>query len=126
MNALPEMNMTNLAAMSGKLPVGLQLKWKDEALRIRESRGFPNLKDLAELIERRAEAANDPVFRSAGETSKSVRKYPRGGGGHQTLPPVPNVAVNLEVMAMATQSTYLKQEDLLDLLTALLKFDSFS
>ena len=104
MNALPETNMTNLAKMSGKLPVGLQLKWRDEALRIRESRGFPDLKDLVEFIERRAEAANDPVFGRVGETSKSVRKYPRGGGGRQTLPPVPNVAVNSKVMTMATQA----------------------
>ena len=58
MNALPEMNMTNLAKMSGKLPIALQVKWRDEALSIRESRGFPNLKDLVDFIERRAEAAN--------------------------------------------------------------------
>ncbi|KAK2561822.1 hypothetical protein P5673_015209 [Acropora cervicornis] len=66
MNALPEMNMTNLAKMSGKLPIALQLKWRDEALRIRERRGFPNLKDLVDFIERRAEAANDPVFGRVG------------------------------------------------------------
>ena len=36
MNAPPEMNMTNLAKMSGKLPIALQFKWRDEALRIRE------------------------------------------------------------------------------------------
>ena len=34
MNALPEMNMTNLA----KLPIALQIKWRDKALQIRESR----------------------------------------------------------------------------------------
>jgi len=38
MNALPEMNMTNLAKMSGKLPIALQIKWRDKALQIRESR----------------------------------------------------------------------------------------
>ena len=102
MNALPEMNMTNLAKMSGKLPIALQVKWRDEALRIRESRGSPNLKDLVEFIERRAEASNDPVFGRVGEMSKSVpRKYPRGG--RQTLPPVPNAAVDSKVMTMATQ-----------------------
>ena len=101
MNALPEMNMTNLAKMSGKLPIALQVKWRDEALRIRESRGFPNLKDLVDFIERRAEAANDPVFGRVGETSKSGRKYPRGG--HQTLPPIPKGAVDPKVMTMATQ-----------------------
>ena len=36
MNALSEMNMTNLAKMSGRLPVALQVKWRDEAQRIRE------------------------------------------------------------------------------------------
>ena len=101
MNALPEMNMTNLAKMSGKLPIALQLKWRDEALRIRERRGFPNLKDLVDFIERRAEAANDPVFGRVGETSKFGRKYPRGG--RQTLPPFPRGAVDSKVMTMATQ-----------------------
>ena len=101
MNALPEMNMTNLAKMSGKLPIALQLKWRDEALRIRERRGFPNLKDLVDFIERRAEAANDPVFGRVGETSKLGRKYPRGG--RQTLPPNPRGAVDSKVMTMATQ-----------------------
>ena len=101
MNALPEMNMTNLAKMAGKLPIALQLKWRDEALRIRERRGFPNLKDLVDFIERRAEAANDPVFGRVGEMSKFGRKYPRGG--RQTLPPFPRGAVDSKVMTMATQ-----------------------
>ena len=35
MNALSEMNMTNLAKMSGRLPVALQVKWRDESQRIR-------------------------------------------------------------------------------------------
>ena len=62
MNALSEMNMTNLAKMSGRLPVALQVKWRDEAQRIRERGRFPSLKELVEFIERRAEAANDPIF----------------------------------------------------------------
>ena len=101
MNALPEMNMTNLAKKSGKLPIALQLKWRDEALRIRERSGFPNLKDLVDLIERRAEAANDPVFGRVDETSKFGRKYPRGD--RQTLPPIPRGAVDSKVMTMTTQ-----------------------
>ena len=101
MNPLPEMNMTNLAKMSGKLPIALQVKWRDEAFRIRESRGFPNLKDLVDFIEWRAEAANDPVFGRIGETSKSRKKYPRGGC--QTLHPVPSGIVDSKVMTMATQ-----------------------
>ena len=76
MNALPEINMTNLSKMSRKLPIALQTKRRDEALRIRERRGFPNLNDLVYFIERRAEAANDPVFGKVGETGKSGRKYP--------------------------------------------------
>ena len=97
MNALPEMNITNLAKMSGKLPVALHVKWRDEALRIRESRGFPNLKDLVDFIERRDKAANDPVFGRV----KSGRKHPRGG--RQTLAPVPSGAVDSKEMTMATQ-----------------------
>ena len=38
MNDLPEMNMTNLAKRSGKLPIAMQIKWRDKALQIRESR----------------------------------------------------------------------------------------
>ena len=72
MNALPEMNMTNLAKMSEKLPIALQLKWRDEALRIRERRGFPNLKDLVDFIVRRAEAANDPVFGRVGDPKEQA------------------------------------------------------
>ena len=41
------MNMSNLAKMSGKLPVVLQIKWRDEGLRIREKKGFPTLEDLS-------------------------------------------------------------------------------
>ena len=92
MNALPQMNKTNLAKMTGNLPIALQLKWRDEALRIRERRGFPNLKDLVDFIERRAEGANDPVFGRVGKTSKFGRKYSRGG--RQTLPPIPTGAVD--------------------------------
>ena len=39
LNALPEMNMSNLAKMLGKLPVVLQIKWRVEALRIIEWKG---------------------------------------------------------------------------------------
>ena len=78
-----------------------EVKWRDEALRLRESRGFPNLKDLVDFTERRAEAANDPVFWRVGETSKPGRKYP--SGDRQTLPPVPSGAVDSNVMTMATQ-----------------------
>ncbi|CAH3018115.1 unnamed protein product [Porites evermanni] len=56
------MNMSNLAKTWVKLPVVLQIKWNDEALRIRERKVFPTLEDLVEFFERRAEAANDPVF----------------------------------------------------------------
>ena len=54
-----------------------------------------------DFIERQAEAANDPVFGRVGETSKSGRRYPKGG--HQTLPRVPSGAVDSKVMTMATQ-----------------------
>ena len=77
------------------------LSGRDEALRIREGRGFPNLRDLVDFIERQAEAPNDPVFGRVGDTSKSERRYPIGG--RQTLPPVPSGAVDSKVMTMATQ-----------------------
>ena len=78
LNALSEMNMSSLSEMSGKLPVVLQIKWRDEALRIRERKGFPTLEDLVMFIERRAEAANDPVFGKVGETKQFFqRRNPR-------------------------------------------------
>ena len=78
LNALSEMNMSNLTKMTGKLLVVLQIKWRDEALRIRERKGFPTLEDLVMFIARRAEAANDPVFGRVGETKQFFqRRNPR-------------------------------------------------
>ena len=71
MNVLSEMNMTNLAKMSGRLPIALQIKWRDEAQRIREKGRCPSLKELVEFIERRVEAANDPIFGKVGEVNKN-------------------------------------------------------
>ena len=86
LNALSEMNMSNLAKMSGKLPVVLQIKWRDEALRIRERKGFSTLEDLVEFTERHAKAANDPVFRRVGKTNQFFqRRNPRAT--RQPLPP---------------------------------------
>ena len=76
MNALSEMNMTNLAKMAGKLPVALQVNWRDEPQRIREKGGFPSLQELVEFIERRAEAANDPIFGKVGEVNRNFVKRP--------------------------------------------------
>ena len=42
--------MSNLAKAWVKLSVVLQIKWKDEALRIRERKGFPTLEDLVEFF----------------------------------------------------------------------------
>ena len=72
MNALSEMNMTNLAKMSGRLPLALQVKWRDKAQRIRENGRCPSLKELVEVIERRAEAANDPIFGKVGEVKRTL------------------------------------------------------
>lgn len=74
MNALSEMNMTNLAKMSGKLPIPLQAKWRDKAQRIRAGGESPSVKELVQFIERQAEAANDPVFGKIGESHKSLQK----------------------------------------------------
>ena len=102
LNALSEMNMSNLAKMSGKLPVVLQIKWRDEALRIRESKGFLTLEDLVMFIERRAEAANDPAFGRVGETKQFFQKRnPRTS--RQPLPPSLNVVTGPKTTKMAVQ-----------------------
>jgi len=79
MNAPSEMNMTNLAKMSGRLPVALQVKWRDEAQRVREKGRCPSLKELVEVIERRVEVASDPIFRKVGEVNKNFVKRPGKG-----------------------------------------------
>lgn len=102
------MNMSNLAKMSGKSPVVLQIKWRDEALRIRERKGFPTLEDLVVFIERRAEAANDPVFGRAGETKQFFqRRNPRAS--RQPLPPSLNVVTGPKITTMAEQVTQRNQ-----------------
>ena len=70
LNPLSEMNMSNLTKVSRKLPVLLQIKRRDEALRISERKGFPTLKDLVEFIKSRTEAANDLIFGRVGETKQ--------------------------------------------------------
>ena len=73
MNALSEMNMTSIGKMSGRMPVVYQIKWRDEVQRIREKGRLPTLKDLVEFVEKRADAANDPVFGRIGETNKTTK-----------------------------------------------------
>ena len=68
------MNMPNLAKTSEKLHIVRQIKWKNEALKVRERKGFPTLEDLVEIFERRSEAANDPDFRRVGETKTILSK----------------------------------------------------
>ena len=56
MNALSEMNLSNLGKMSSKLPSVHQARWRDEVQRIRERGMLPSFKDLMEFIEKRADA----------------------------------------------------------------------
>ena len=69
-NALDEMNMTNIAQMSRKLAITHQVKWRENVQRIREQKWNPNLIDLVEFIERRAEVVNDPIFGHVGEAQR--------------------------------------------------------
>ena len=102
LNALPEMNMSNLAKMSEKLPVVLQVKWRDEALRIRERKAFPTLEDLVVFIKRRTEAANDPVFGRVGETKQFFqRRNPRAS--RQLLPLSLKTVAGPKTTTMAVQ-----------------------
>ena len=101
MNGLSEMNMTNLAKMSGRLPVALQVKWRDEAQRIREKGRFPSLKELVEFIERRAEAVNDPIFGIVGEVNRSFVKRP--AKGNRRAPPLEPTEAGSRVTTFATQ-----------------------
>ena len=101
-NALSEMNMTNLGKMSGRLPVALQVKWRDQAQRIREKGRFPSLKELVEFIERSTEAANDPMFGKVGEVSRSFLKQP--AKGNRRAPHLePTAQAGSRVTTFATQ-----------------------
>jgi len=102
MDALFEMNMTNLAKMSGRLPVALQVKWRDEAQRIREKGRCPSLKELVEFIERRAEAANDPIFGKVGEVNRNFVKRP-AKGNTRAPPSEPTAGDGSRVTTFATQ-----------------------
>ena len=76
MNALSEMNMTRIGKMcGGSLPIAYHIKWRDEVQRIRAKGRLPTVKDLVEFIEKREDAANDPIFSRIGETNKTT-KYP--------------------------------------------------
>ena len=102
MNALSEMNMTNLEKMAGRLPVALQIKWRDEAQRIREKGRCPSLRELVEFIERRAEAANDPIFSKVGEVNKNFVKRPAKGNTRAPTPE-PTAGSGSRVTTFATQ-----------------------
>ena len=102
LNALSETQVSNLAKMSGKLPVVLQIKWRDGALRIRERKGFPTLEDLVMFIERRAEAANDPVFGRVGERKQFFQRI-NSRASRQPLPPSLNVVTGPKRKTMAVQ-----------------------
>jgi hypothetical protein len=80
--AVGEMNMTNMSKMSHKLPVRLQVRWRDEAQRIRDKTDkLPSLEDLVKFVERAADSASDPVFGKIGDTSVSTSKpKPRSHG----------------------------------------------
>ena len=102
MNALSGVNMTNVAKMSGRLPVALQVKWRDEAQRIREKGRCPSLKELVECIERWAEAANDPIFGKVGEVNKNFVKRP-AKGNTRAPPSEPTAGGGSRVTTFATQ-----------------------
>jgi len=88
--------------MSGRLPVALQVKWRDEAQRIREKGRCPSLKELVEFIERRVEAANDPIFGKVGEVNRNCVKRP-AKGNTRAPPSEPTAGGGSRVTTFATQ-----------------------
>ena len=62
LDALGEMNLSNLSKMAQKLPVPLQYRWRDRAQKFRDEGHLPKLSDLVDFVERAADAANDPFF----------------------------------------------------------------
>ena len=72
MNALSEMNLSNLGKMSRKLPTVHQARWRSKALRIRERGMLPSFKDLVEFVEKRVDAVSDAIFGRIGETTRAT------------------------------------------------------
>jgi len=79
MGALSEMNMNNLSRVSAKLPIRLQVKWRDTAQNLRENGRQPDYREFVKFIERCASAANDPVFGRIGEASFAPKSGMSGG-----------------------------------------------
>ncbi|KAL9975992.1 hypothetical protein ACROYT_G013221 [Oculina patagonica] len=108
MNALSEMNLTNLGKMAGKLPTAHQAKWRDEAQRIRERGTLPSFKDLLEFIEKRADAINDPIFGRIGETSRAPIKP---GRKNPKVPSAPGAEGKVTTLATQLTSGSPQQKD---------------
>ena len=111
MNALSEMNMTNMAKISGRLLVALQVKWRDKAQRVRVKGRCPSLKELVEFIERWAEAANDPILGKVGEVNRNVVKRP-AKGNRRAPPTEPTAGGGSRVTTFATHLGSHVQESL--------------
>jgi hypothetical protein len=68
--------------MARKLPIGLQVKWREKAQQIRYRGASPQLHDLVDFIERVADAASDPVFEKIGECQRPKGENPKGKNGN--------------------------------------------
>ena len=98
MNALSEMNLSNLGKMSSKLPTVHQARWRNEMQRIRERGMLPSFKNLVEFKEKRADAVNDPIFGRIGETSRATNVF---GKRNSKVPP--SSKTDGRVTTLATQ-----------------------
>ena len=97
MNALSEMNLSNLGRMSRKLPTVHQARWRDEVQRIRERGMLPSFKDLVEFVEKHADAVNNPIFGRIGETSRAANV---SGKRNSEVPPPGRTDGKVTTLAM--------------------------
>ncbi|XP_064647119.1 uncharacterized protein LOC135499971 [Lineus longissimus] len=114
LKAVGEMNMSNMQKMSRKMPVRLQVKWRDEAQRVKRDTGkLPGVEVLVRFIERAAEAVSDPVFgkiadnRSNSGKPKTTQGKPTFGGKQDNARPVASTFAT----STSTSSSHLKCYD---------------
>ncbi|XP_064619558.1 uncharacterized protein LOC135482999 [Lineus longissimus] len=74
LQATGEMNSANLAIMARKLPIPLQVKWRNKAQLLRKRNSPPSLERPVMFIEEEADAASDPIFGKIGDSHKTKAK----------------------------------------------------
>ena len=74
-----------MQTIAKKLPLHLQARWRDRAVKLKEKGERASFKDLVDFVVSAAESANDPVFgvQALGRNQERRREMARKGPCHQ-------------------------------------------